>query len=580
MKKIFIVLAVITSCLNSKLYAKTSATEVITDSIYPNQITIEDITNLIDKYLNQGENIEEPYIGLCPDKNHPHVIDLGLPSHTKWLCCNVGASSPEDVGGYYSWGETEKKDSYNRDNYSNCTSITDDNDVAFEIIDIADSLVDSNDIYNNGNDGIEGKLRSEVGEGKSTYVEHRHMPTQQEIEELQSFCEWEWVEYEGVYGAMITGKNGAKIFFPAAGFKDNENGELEVGTYGSYWGRDIGENMYNEDVLTQCGTELIFGIVDGNNGFNPVSFYYTYGKTGWCFCGRSVRAVSQIFKRPNEGVDYTHTSVTENEINTHWITIEDITDLIAKYLTWENEIEKTDTIETDTIEIDEPYFGICPDKNHPHVIDLGLSSGVKWLCCNIGASAPEDLGGYYSWGEVEEKDSYTLNNYSNCTSITDENDIALKYMDLWLNESFDNSECNEIIFSTPTQKQIAELQDSCVWTWEEYEGVMGAMVTGKNGAKIFLPAAGFKDNENGGLGYGTYGSYWGRDLGDNLYTTIQCGTELIFGIVDGNNGFSASNFYCTWGKTGWCFCGRSVRAVSWSVEPDESIKNKVHPTNA
>ena len=41
---------------------------------------------------------------LCPNHNHPHMIDLGLPSGTKWACCNVGAKSPEDYGGYYAWG--------------------------------------------------------------------------------------------------------------------------------------------------------------------------------------------------------------------------------------------------------------------------------------------------------------------------------------------------------------------------------------------------------------------------------------------------------------------------------------------
>ena len=37
----------------------------------------------------------------CPDNNHPHWIDLGLPSGTQWCCCNGGASSPEDFGGFY-----------------------------------------------------------------------------------------------------------------------------------------------------------------------------------------------------------------------------------------------------------------------------------------------------------------------------------------------------------------------------------------------------------------------------------------------------------------------------------------------
>lgn len=31
----------------------------------------------------------------CPDNNHPHAIDLGLPSGTKWACCNSGSVDGE-----------------------------------------------------------------------------------------------------------------------------------------------------------------------------------------------------------------------------------------------------------------------------------------------------------------------------------------------------------------------------------------------------------------------------------------------------------------------------------------------------
>ena len=41
----------------------------------------------------------------CPDANHPHWIDLGLPSGTQWRCCNEGASAPEAYGGYYTFGQ-------------------------------------------------------------------------------------------------------------------------------------------------------------------------------------------------------------------------------------------------------------------------------------------------------------------------------------------------------------------------------------------------------------------------------------------------------------------------------------------
>ncbi len=45
--------------------------------------------------------------GSCPDNNHPHAIDLGLPSGTLWACCNVGANHPEEEGGHYMWADTK-----------------------------------------------------------------------------------------------------------------------------------------------------------------------------------------------------------------------------------------------------------------------------------------------------------------------------------------------------------------------------------------------------------------------------------------------------------------------------------------
>ena len=37
----------------------------------------------------------------------------------------------------------------------------------------------------------------------------------------------------------------------------------------------------------------------------------------------------------------------------------------------------------------------------PQAIDLGLPSGLKWASFNLGASAPEEYGDYYAWGETE-----------------------------------------------------------------------------------------------------------------------------------------------------------------------------------
>lgn len=48
----------------------------------------------------------------CPDSYHPHWIDLGLPSGTQWRCCNEGASTPEEYGGYYEFGQVASAPSY------------------------------------------------------------------------------------------------------------------------------------------------------------------------------------------------------------------------------------------------------------------------------------------------------------------------------------------------------------------------------------------------------------------------------------------------------------------------------------
>ena len=43
-------------------------------------------------------------------------IDLGLPSGTKWSTCNVGATSPEQPGKYFWWGDITPRTSFTADN--------------------------------------------------------------------------------------------------------------------------------------------------------------------------------------------------------------------------------------------------------------------------------------------------------------------------------------------------------------------------------------------------------------------------------------------------------------------------------
>ena len=86
-------------------------------------VDVADIATVISIMAGGGSEPDpdpEPSYTSCPDDNHPHAIDLGLPSGTKWACCNVGASTPEGYGNYYAWGETEPKSEYNLSTYIHC----------------------------------------------------------------------------------------------------------------------------------------------------------------------------------------------------------------------------------------------------------------------------------------------------------------------------------------------------------------------------------------------------------------------------------------------------------------------------
>lgn len=147
----------------------------------------------------------------------------------------------------------------------------------------------------------------------------------------------------------------------------------------------------------------------------------------------------------------------------------------------------------------------CPDNKHPHAINLGLPSGTKWACCNVGATDPEDYGGYYAWGETDEKSYYGNNTYAYYDSGKEKDthigdniagtkyDVAhVKWGGSW---------------AMPTIEQVQELLGNGSQNWTKQNGVNGVLVTGKNGGTIFLPAAGGRVYDRRTLD-GADGYYW------------------------------------------------------------------------
>ena len=159
--------------------------------------------------------------------------------------------------------------------------------------------------------------------------------------------------------------------------------------------------------------------------------------------------------------------------------------------------------------------GLCPDHNHPHAIDLGLPSGTKWACCNVGASSPEGYGGYFAWGETSEKNWYDKSTYAYYNSDTGE------YVNLGFDIAGTSCDVAHVRWGgswvMPSDDQIRVLKIDCTKKeWKTVNGVNGILVTGPSGGQIFLPAAGVRGCDEL-YDAGSYGGYWSsaQYLGDS-----------------------------------------------------------------
>ena len=191
----------------------------------------------------------EPQVAPAPAE----AVDLALPSGVLWCEHNVGAATPYEDGLYFSWG--------------NITGHTGD------------------DGYDFGTSN-EGPYASTPGAAltgniptNGTYDAARHnmgapwrMPTVVEFQEMNSNCDSEWTDEDGVAGRRFTSRiNGNSIFFPASGSRYG-TGLNDRGSSGDYWSASLYSQTY--------GYYLVFN----SGGVNPAYNYYR-------FYGFSVRAV-------------------------------------------------------------------------------------------------------------------------------------------------------------------------------------------------------------------------------------------------------------------------------------------------
>ena len=151
---------------------------------------------------------------LDPYNGHEY-IDLGLPSGLKWATCNVGASSPEEYGLYFAWGETT---GYTAEQVTSGGR-------AFDSVSYTGSAISTD-------------LTLEQDAAHINLGGNWRMSTKDEYQELLDNCNVVWTDNyngTGVAGCIFTSKiNGNSVFLPAAGYYDFSS-VIDVGSVGFYW---------------------------------------------------------------------------------------------------------------------------------------------------------------------------------------------------------------------------------------------------------------------------------------------------------------------------------------------------------
>ena len=153
-------------------------------------------------------------------ENGHEYVDLGL--SVKWATMNVGASSSEDYGDYFAWGETEPKDVYDWNTYKWCNGSS-------------STLTKYNTDSYYGT--VDNKTQLDLTDD-AAYMNWGgawRMPTDAELTELREQCTWTWTSQNGVNGYKVTSKsNGNSIFLPASGSSLNNAGSM-----GFYWSSSL-----------------------------------------------------------------------------------------------------------------------------------------------------------------------------------------------------------------------------------------------------------------------------------------------------------------------------------------------------
>lgn len=389
------------------------------------------------------------------------AVDLGLPSGMKWASMNLGATSPEQAGDFFAYGEIAPKDSYTKENYAWYDA---------EKSAYTKYTVDTAWGYRNYVDPADDAARVILGEGW-------WIPTQKDFKELLDNCDLEYVDVEGVPVMRFTSKlNGASIIIPRSGYFGQ--GETDRPS-ALYWFADRTVVMSNQ--YTSTWGDLYIGM--------PIRAVYG--------TRTPVTSVSINFNELRLGVGaYTTivTTVLPENASCPNIGFSSSDPTVVTFINRRGDIKALkpgravlSVISDDGQKTARCQVTVTEGFDGPSAVNLGLPSGVAWANCNLGAATPAVMGVYYAWGETAPKETYNKSTYVywNGSSFTKYNESdglkVLASKDDAASQNLGNG------WRMPTHDDIYELIHNCTITEMVVESIRGYQFTGPNGHSIFIP---------------------------------------------------------------------------------------------
>lgn len=431
-------------------------------------------------------------------------VDLGL--RVKWSDINIGARQPSDFGWLVGWGDPTGQQ-------------------------MSDDL-----------SAFPAFMSSIVGTSydiaHAMWASQWRMPTDEDVEELVSNCDWTKETLNGVEGWRVTGRGDYKqnsIFLPLGG-KRVANVYTEQDVKGYYWTGLPDENAQSAAkllLLPYADRQNLFTAIKRSTGcaVRPV---YGEDKSDVRFQASDVEtgtltttSVNLNFKfdaylgnvseagfiyGPTSALDIDTVKVVLSELKEKGEADYMLTNLIPNttyfyrlYVIYRGELKRDDVKSFTTL-----------DYLKPEKVDLGFGS-VQWASFNLGATTPAGQGILVGWADPTALLRTTdLNDYPSATPPTviaaGTYDVAsAKLGEQW---------------RMPTNEELQMLVDSCDWAWTTIDGSLGYELTSKkNGQKLFLPVTGLRNGED--IASTTAGYYWSATLATT--NSAAMGMELNVG---------------------------------------------------